>query len=66
MLDGGETWVEAGVPDYTPLADLIEEGGIELSAELRAKSKNYNFGYIKLACGFGGHAPARRASEERL
>jgi hypothetical protein len=54
------------VPDYTPLADLIEEGGIELSAELRAKSKNYNFGYIKLACGFGGHAPARRASEERL
>lgn len=55
MLDGGETWVEAGVPDYTPLEDLVEEGGIELSPEIRAKSKSYNFGYIKLACGFGGH-----------
>ena len=43
------------MPDYTPLEDLLEEGGIELSPEITAKCKGYNFGYIKLASGFGGH-----------
>jgi hypothetical protein len=37
------------------LEDLLEEGSIELSPELRAKCKGYNFGYIKLASGLGGH-----------
>ncbi len=55
ILDHGETQAEAGVPDYTPLEDLLEEGGIELSPEITAKCKGYNFGYIKLASGFGGH-----------
>jgi hypothetical protein len=55
ILDGGETWVTAGKPILIPMEDLVNEGNIDPSAEIKAQLRNYRFGYLKLACGFGGH-----------
>lgn len=55
ILDGGETWIVAGKPVFISLDKFLQAADITPSAEIVAQKDEYIFGYLKLACGFGGH-----------
>ncbi len=55
IIDGGETWVTAGKPIFIPMEKILDEIKIVPTYEIKAQMDTYRFGYIKVACGFGGH-----------